>query len=72
MKYINEYKTYYNENDIVLIHYWYNNMICPVKIVKKIGRKYEISYNNKHSKIQNAPNEIINSSKIIDFYRRKN
>jgi hypothetical protein len=70
-EYINEQKTYYNENDIVLIHYWYNDMICPVKIIKKIGRKYEVSHNNEYSKIQNAPNETINSTEIIDLYRKK-
>ncbi len=69
MNYIFEFSNFYKEGDTVLIHYWYNNMICPVKIVKKIKRSYEVSHNIPQSKIQNAPNEIIKSYTIIDHFR---
>lgn len=70
MKYIVEYKSFYNEGDIVLIEYWYNNKITPVVIKEKINKKsYLISHNNEHSNIKNAPDEIINTNSIIDFYR---
>lgn len=65
-KYIIEKSKYYNVGDIVLIEYWYNDMICPVMIKEQIGKKYRISHNVPNSKIKNAPDEIINSSEIID------
>ena len=65
MKFILEFKSYYQEGDIVYIHYWYNYMITPVKIIKKVGRRYNISHNIQESKIKNAPDEIIDKSKII-------
>ena len=34
MIYLKEYKNYYKEGDIVLIEYWYNSMITPVKILE--------------------------------------
>ena len=37
MIYITEFKSFYNPNDIVLIEYWYNHMITPVKIIEKNG-----------------------------------
>jgi hypothetical protein len=70
MNYILEYKNFYKEGDIVIIEYWYNGMITPVSIVKQLSKRtYEVSHNNKYSKIKNAPNEIIKSSGIIDFYK---
>ena len=70
MKFLLEFKSFYNEGDIVLIEYWYNDMITPVKIVEKVSKvSYKVSHNVPNSKIQNAPDEIIKSSDIIDFSR---
>jgi hypothetical protein len=70
MKFLLEYKSFYKEGDIVLIQYWYNDMITPVKILEKVSkRKYKISHNIEQSKIFNAPEEDINISDIIDFAR---
>lgn len=71
MNYLLEYKNYFKEGDCVLIEYWYNNMITPVRIVEKIKRRYRISHDCEDSKIKNAPDEIINSRDIIDHYRKK-
>ena len=65
MRFILEYKSYFKEGDIVLIKYWYNKMITPVKIINKNGRSYEVSHNINESKIKNAPNEIIKKKHII-------
>ena len=70
MKFLLEYKSFYKEEDIVLIQYWYNDMITPVKILEKVSkRKYKISHKIEQSKIFNAPEEDINISDIIDFAR---
>ena len=69
MKFILEYKTFYKEGDVVLIEYWYNHMICPVKILEKQGRKYLVTHNIPGSKICNAPDETIKTSEIISIYR---
>lgn len=77
MKFLLEYKSFYKEGDIVLIQYWYNDMITPVKILEKVRfingevskRKYKISHSIEQSKIFNAPEEDINISDIIDFAR---
>ena len=70
MKFLLEYKSFYKEGDIVLIQYWYNDMITPVKILEQVSkRKYKISHNIEQSKIFNAPEEDINISDIIDFAR---
>lgn len=69
MQHINEYKNFYKVGDIVLIEYWYGDIICPTKIIEKIGNKYKISHNVPNSKIFNAPDEIIKSNDIIDFSR---
>ncbi len=69
MLYITEFKSFYKLNDTVLIEYWYNNMITPVTIIDKKGNKFLISHNNKHSKIRNAPNELISKSEIIDRHK---
>lgn len=65
MEYLLEFKSYYKEGDIVYIEYWYNKMITPVKIKVKQGRKFLVSHNISESKIQNAPDELITSNKII-------
>jgi hypothetical protein len=70
MKFLLEFKSFYNEGDIVLIEYWYNDMITPVKIVEKVSKvSYKVSHNVPNSKIQNAPDEIIKKGDIIDKFR---
>lgn len=72
MNYIAEFKSFYQINDIVLIEYWYNDMITPVTILGRKGSKFLVSHNNKYSKIQNAPNELISKKDIIDKYKNYN
>ena len=70
MKFLLEFNSFYNEGDIVLIEYWYNDMITPVKIVEKVSKlSYKVSHNVPNSQIQNAPDEIIKKSDIIDNAR---
>jgi hypothetical protein len=70
MKFLLEFKSFYNVDDIVLIEYWYGDMVTPVKIVEKLSRvSYKVSHNVPNSKIFNAPDEIIKSSDIIDISR---
>ena len=69
MRFILEFKKYYDVDDTVLIEYWYNGMITPVKIIDKVGRSYIVSHNVKESKIQNAPDEKIKSGDIIDHFQ---
>lgn len=73
VKYLKKEKSKYNintykEGDLVLIEYWYNGMLTPVKIVEKNGSIYTISHDIKDSKINKAPNSKIKKSDIIDFY----
>ena len=69
MKFILEYKSFYNEGDIVLIHYWYNDMVTKVKILEKTRSSYKVTHNVEGSKIFNAPDEVIKTSDIIDISR---
>lgn len=69
MIYITEFNSFYKNNNIVLIHYWYNHMVTPVRILEKKGNKYLVSHNNDHSKIKNAPNEYVSKSDIIDLFK---
>jgi hypothetical protein len=70
MKFLLEFKSFYNEGDIVLIEYWYNDMITPCLIVEKVSKmSYKVSHNVPNSKIQNAPDEIIKKGDIIDNAR---
>jgi hypothetical protein len=70
MKFLLEFKSFFKEGDIILIEYWYHDMITPCKVIKKLSRNsYRITHNIPQSKIQNAPDEIIKSSDIIDIYR---
>jgi hypothetical protein len=70
MKFLLEFKSFYNVDDIVLIEYWYGDIVTPVKIVEKLSRvSYKVSHNVPNSKIFNAPDEIIKSSDIIDISR---
>jgi hypothetical protein len=68
MKFLLEFKEYYNVGDIVLIEYWYNGMILPVKIIEKNKRSFKVTHKIPESKIFNAPDELIKSSDIIDYY----
>lgn len=69
LKYILEKKEFYKKGDIVKIEYWYNDMIVDVMIKEVMGRKILITHNIPESKIQNAPDEIIKTSDIIDISR---
>jgi hypothetical protein len=70
MKFLLEFKSFYNVGDTVLIEYWYNDMVTPVKIIEKVSKvSYKVSHNVPNSEIFNAPDEIIKSSDIIDFSR---
>ena len=70
MKFLLEFKSFYKEGDIVLVEYWYNDMVTPVKILEKLSKvSYKVSHNIPNSKISNAPDEIIKSTDIIDFSR---
>lgn len=62
-----EKKETYQLGDIVILEYWYNSMIVPVRIIEKVSKtKYKVSYDVEGSVIKNAPDEIIKSSDIID------
>jgi len=73
MKFLFEFKSFYNEGDIVLIEYWYNDMLTPVKIVEKLSKiSYKVTHNIPQSKIFNAPDEVVKSTDIIDKLRLDN
>ena len=71
MKFLVEYKSFYQEGDIVLIEFWYkpenmDRIITPVQIIEKRGKSlFRVSHDNPHSKLRNAPDEIIKSGQII-------
>lgn len=70
MQFIVEFKSFYKVDDVVLIEYWYNDMITPVKIIEQTSpRSFKVTHNIPQSKIFNAPDEIIKSSDIIDLAR---
>jgi hypothetical protein len=70
MKFIVEFKSFYKVGDIVLIEYWWDDMITPVKILEQMSpRTLKISHNIPQSKINNASDEIIKTSDIIDYVR---
>lgn len=70
MQFIVEFKSFYKVDDIVLIEYWYNDMITPVKIIEQVSpRSFKVTHNIENSKIFNAPDEIIKNSDIIDIAR---
>ena len=70
MKFLLEYKSFYNEGDIILIEYWYNDMIIPVRIIEKVSKQsYRVTHNIPNSKIRNAPDEVIKTKDIIDIAR---
>ncbi len=70
MNYLLEFKNYYKEGDLVLIEYWYNGMVTPVKILEKVGRRFKVTHNISQSQIFNAPDELVSSSDIIDHYNQ--
>lgn len=71
MKFILEYKSFYKEDDIIVIEYWYNGMLTPVRILEKVSKtKYKVSHKVEGSQITNAPDEIIKSSDILDIYKK--
>lgn len=53
------------EGVLLLIHYWYNLMPTIVKVKGYSGNKILVSHKNEHSKIHNAPDELISMSQII-------
>lgn len=70
MKFLLEFKEFYKVGDIILIEYWYNDMITPVCIIDQVSKqKFKVSHNIEQSKIKNAPEEIIKKSDIIDLYK---
>jgi len=84
MKFILEFKSYkpvYEIGDVVLIEYWYSDRedcspylykalpYTPVRIVDKNKNSFKVTHNTPESKIQNAPEQTIKKSDIIDFYR---
>ena len=69
MNFILEFKSFCKPGDLVLIKYWYNRMVTPVRIVEKKGNKFLISHDVESSKIRNAPDELIKNSEIISPYR---
>lgn len=70
MNFLLEFKSFYNVGDIVLIEYWFSDIITPVKIVEKLSKvSYKVSHNVHNSKIFNAPDEIVKSKDIIDISR---
>jgi len=71
MKFILEYKAFYKEGDIILIEYWYNDIITPVRILEKISKQsFKVTHKIDESKIFNAPDEVIKTSDIIDIYKK--
>ncbi len=70
MNYLVEFKSFYKKDDRVLIEYWYNGMITPVKIIEKIGRRYKVTHNIEQSQIFNAPDELVSNSDIIDHFNQ--
>jgi len=69
MIYLTEFNSFYKINDIVLIEYWYNHMITPVRIIEKKGNKFLVSHNVPNSEIKNAPDELLSKSNIIDRHK---
>jgi len=76
MKFLLKYKLFevnkssFNIGDVILIEYWYNDMITPVEIIEKLSnRSFKVSHNIIDSKIKNAPDEIIKRTDIIDYHR---
>ncbi len=70
MQYITEFKEFYKVGDIIILEYWYNDMLTEVKIIEKVSKvSYKVSHDVPESKIKNAPDEVVKSSDIIDKKR---
>jgi hypothetical protein len=70
MQFIVEFKSFYKVGDVVKIEYWWDDMITPVKVIEQTSpRTIKVTHNIPESKIQNAPDEIISTSDIIDIAR---
>lgn len=70
MQFIVEFKSFYKVGDVVKIEYWWDDMITPVKVIEQTSpRTIKVTHNISESKIQNAPDEIISTSDIIDIAR---
>lgn len=68
MKYFKDRKIYEkcSVGDTVWIKYWYDNdIITPVRIVGKSGRKFVVSHDIKESQLRNAPEETIFPKDIV-------
>lgn len=72
LSFLIEKKNFYKKGDLVLIEYWYNDMITVCEIIDIIGKKYKVSHNIPQSEIKNAPDEEIKSSDIIDKLKVSN
>ena len=60
MKFIAEFKSFYKVDDIILIEYWWDDMITPVKILEQTSpRTVKVSHNIPESKIKNAENAAV-------------
>lgn len=71
MEHILEYASFYKPGDLVLIEYWYNGMITPVKVLEGKRGRYLVSHDVEGSRIRNAPDELVRSSDIIDRFAQK-
>ena len=60
----------YKVGDYILIEYWFQDLLTPVKIVDKQGRTYKVTHNIEESEIQNAPDEKITKGDIVSHYRK--
>jgi hypothetical protein len=66
MRFILEFNSFYKIGDILLIEYWYNDMITHVKVIEQVSkRKIKVTHNIPESKISNAPDEVISTSDIL-------
>jgi hypothetical protein len=73
MKFLTEFKSFYKVGDTIILEYWYNDMLVPVKVVEIISKnKLKVTHNIPQSKIPNAPDEIIKTSDILDKYKISN
>lgn len=71
MRFLLEYKSFYKEGDIVIMEYWYNDMLTPVKIIEKISKsRFKVSHDVEGSAIKNAPDEVIKISDILDKHKK--
>ena len=64
MKFILEFKSFYKVGDIVLIEYWYDDIITKVKVVEQLSpRSFKVTHNIPESEIKNESNYFILSRK---------